>query len=86
MPILAVKQILGAVAFACFAIKWAFDWKTDGWFSHSFTVGSAIMAALSLAFAISVIASICWMDFHNALQAAEGCGSSLTETEGSLIK
>lgn len=55
MPILAVKQLLGAIAFGCFAVKWAFDWKTDGWFGHSFTVGSAVMAAFSLAFAISVI-------------------------------
>lgn len=55
MPILAIKQLLSAVAFGCFAVRWALCWKTDGWFGQSMTAGSVIMAALSLAFAISTI-------------------------------
>lgn len=56
MPIEATKDILSAIAFSCFAIKWAINWKTDNWFGHGFTVSSAIFAALCLAMAVSEIA------------------------------
>jgi hypothetical protein len=49
--------MLTVVAFTAFALKWAMDWKTDGWLGHSFTVGATIAAALALALAVSDIAS-----------------------------
>jgi len=56
MPPLAMKSILGAIAFACFALKWAMDWRTDGAFGHGFTIFAVLVAALSLSTAVYEIA------------------------------